>query len=403
MMAPPLIPAGLRCGHQVNPLGIAPDRVRLSWTLDGQGTSRAQRAYQVLVAQDREPLTEGGSRSWDSGLVESASSTDIPYAGKTLARGERYTGQVRVWDDQGQASGWSGPAVFEVELDAAEGWLASWIGRGRVRESVTPPAGRGPVDPVANALAPAPYLRRALAVDRPAVSARLYVTALGLYEARLNGHRIGDAFLAPGWTDYGQRVLYQTYDVTSLLTTGENVLGAVIADGWYAGFVGFDAKRAGAHYGKAPEFLAQLAITFADGSRQWVVTDDSWQSATGAIRHADLLMGERHDLRLEPAGWDVPGFDAAGWAGVSCRDRGAVALVADPGPPVRVTEEIRPVSITRDPQGRQVVDFGQNLTGWVRAKVNAPAGTSVRVGHGAVWLSNLREQNLWRIALNSLK
>jgi alpha-L-rhamnosidase len=384
VMAPPLIPAGLRCGHQVNPLGIAPDRVRLSWTLDGQGTSRAQRAYQVLVAQDREPLTEGGSRSWDSGLVESASSTDIPYAGKTLARGERYTWQVRVWDDQGQASGWSDPAVFEVELDAAEGWLASWIGRGQVRQSVTPPAGRGPVDPVANALAPAPYLRRAFAVDRPAVSARLYVTALGLYEARLNGHRIGDAFLAPGWTDYGQRVLYQTYDVTSLLTTGENVLGAVIADGWYAGFVGFDAKRAGAHYGKAPEFLAQLAITFADGSRQWVVTDDSWQSATGAIRHADLLMGERHDLRLEPAGWDVPGFDAAGWAGVSCRDRGAVALVADPGPPVRVTEEIRPVSITRDPQGRQVVDFGQNLTGWVRAKVNAPAGTSVRVGHGEV-------------------
>jgi alpha-L-rhamnosidase len=384
VMAPPLIPAGLRCGHQVNPLGIAPDRVRLSWTLDGQGTSRAQHAYQVLVAQDGERLAEGGNLSWDSGRIESANSTDIPYAGKTLARGERYTWQVRVWGDQGQASGWSDPAVFEVELDAAEGWLASWIGRGRVRENVTPPAGRGPVDPVANALAPAPYLRRAFAVDKPTVSARLYVTALGLYEARLNGHRIGDAFLAPGWTDYGQRVHYQTYDVTNLLTTGENVLGAVIADGWYAGFVGFDAKRAGAHYGKTPEFMAQLAITFADGSRQWVVTDESWQSATGAIRHADLLMGEKHDLRLELAGWDAPGFDAAGWNGVSCRDRGTVPLAADPGPPVRVTEEIRPVTITRDPQGRQVVDFGQNLTGWVRIKVNGPAGTSVRVRHGEV-------------------
>ena len=113
---------------------------------------------------------------------------------------------MRVWDDQSQASRWSGPAAFEVELDSAEGWLASWIGRGRVRESVSPPAGPGPVDPVASTLTPAPYLRRAFALDRPAVAARLYVTALGLYEARLNGHRIGDAFLAPGWTDYGQRV-----------------------------------------------------------------------------------------------------------------------------------------------------------------------------------------------------
>ncbi|MGH7734649.1 MAG: family 78 glycoside hydrolase catalytic domain, partial [Gemmatimonadales bacterium] len=145
---------------------------------------------------------------------------------------------------------------------------------------------------------------------------------------------------------------------------------------------GFDAKRAGAHYGKAPELLAQLAITFADGATQWIVTDESWQSATGAIRHADLLMGEKHDSRLEPAGWDTPGFDAASWAGVSCRDRGTVPLAADPGPPVRVTEEVRPVGSARDAQGRQVVDFGQNLTGWVRITVNGPAGTPVRVRHG---------------------
>ena len=383
-MAPPLTPVALRCGHLDNPLGIAPGRVRLGWTLAGPGSGRAQCAYQVLVARDGERPAEGGDLSWDSGRVESASSGDVLYAGKALASGARYTWQVRVWDDQGQASGWSDPAAFEVELDSAEGWLASWIGRGRVRRSVTPPAGAGPVDPVANALTPAPYLRHAFSLNKPAVSARLYVTALGLYEARLNGHRIGDAFLAPGWTDYGQRVLYQTYDVTSLLAPGENVLGAIIGDGWYAGFVGFDAKRAGAHYGKAPEFLAQLAVTFADGRRQWIVTDETWQSATGAIRYADLLMGEKHDLRLEPTGWDAPGFDAADWHGVSCRDRGAVPLAADSGPPVRVTEEIGPVSITRDPQGRQVVDFGQNLTGWVRIKVNGPAGTSVRIRHGEV-------------------
>ena len=145
-------------------------------------------------------------------------------------------------------------------------------------------------------------------------SARLYVTALGLYEARLNGRRVGDGFLTPGWTDYTQRIAYQTYDVTGLLSQGDNVLGAILAHGWYAGFFGFDPKRAGAHYGTAPELLAQLVLRLADGSEQRIVTDGQWESSTGAIRHADLLMGERHDLALEPAGWDVPGFDArADW------------------------------------------------------------------------------------------
>ena len=142
-MTPLLTPVGLRCGHQDDPLGIAPDRVRLSWTLHGPGTGRAQRAYQVLVARDGERLAEEGDLSWDSGRVESASSGDIPYAGKALIKGGRYTWQVRVWDDQGLVSGWSGPATFEVELDSAGGWLASWISQGQVRRSVTPPAGAG--------------------------------------------------------------------------------------------------------------------------------------------------------------------------------------------------------------------------------------------------------------------
>ena len=151
---------------------------------------------------------------------------------------------MRVWDEDGTASGWSDPARFEVELDRTSGWHASWIGPSRARESVTPPSGAGPVDPVARALTPAPYLRRAFTVDQPVTSARLYVTALGLYEARLNGRRVGDGFLNPGWTDYTRRIAYQTYDVTGLLNQGDNVLGAIIAHGWYAGFYGFDPKQA---------------------------------------------------------------------------------------------------------------------------------------------------------------
>ena len=385
MTTRPLIPAGLRCAHLADPLGVAPDRVRLSWTPEGAGTGRAQRAYQVQVAPSEERLITGEHLSWDSGRVESADSAGIAYAGRPLARGGRYLWRVRLWDERGQVSGWSEHATFEVELHPAKGWQARWIGQDRTPESVSPPSGSGPRDPVAVSLAPAPYLRRVFCVGAPVESARLHVTALGLYEARLNGQRVGDASLAPGWTDYGHRLLYQTYDVTSLVVTGENVLGAILADGWYAGFVGFDAKRAGAHYGTRPELLAQLVITFTDGSQQWVVTDEHWRARAGAIRHADLLMGEKHDRRLELAGWDAPGFDAGDWPAVYCRDRDSRPLTADPGPPVRVTESLAPVRVWRDAAGRQLADFGQNLPGWVRLRVSAaPAGTVVRVRHGEV-------------------
>ena len=136
---------------------------------------------------------------------------------------------------------------------------------------------------MATALGPAPYLRRAFSVDKPVTSARLYVTALGLYQARLNGRRVGDAFLTPGWTDYTQRVLYQAYDVTALLRVGDNVLGAIIADGWYSGFAA-STSAGRAYYGTAPELLAQLVITFAGGDEQWVVTDEHWQARAATIR-----------------------------------------------------------------------------------------------------------------------
>ena len=252
-----------------------------------------------------------------------------------MTRGRRYTWRVRVWDGTGAASAWSEPGSFEVELDPVNGWQASWIGLAGIREPFIDPAKRDLDDRVTSALAPAPYLRREFDVEKPVARARLHITALGLYESRLNGRRVGDSVLTPGWTDYAQRVPYQTYDVTGLLRDGGNVIGAVIADGWYSGFVGFDAKRAGAHYGTAPELLAQLSIRFEDGTEQWVVTDSSWTGQFGMIRHADLLMGEYHNLPLEPHGWDTPGFDAGGWHSASCRS----GTVAGSSPiPVRRSE-----------------------------------------------------------------
>ena len=409
-----LPPTGLRCAHLHNPLAVAPDRVRFSWLLTG-GTS--QQAYQMQVIPNGFGLLPGATPLWDSGKTPSAESVDVPYDGPPLAPGGRYAWRVRVWDDpdgansdwassDGAGSPWSDPASFEVELAPAD-WTASWIGLGAVRENFTPPSRPGKPDPVASALRPAPYLRHSFNLTGPVASARLHVTALGLYEARLNGQRVGDAFLTPGWTDYDQRVLYQSYDVTGLLRAGENVLGAILGDGWYSGFVGFDAKRAGAHYGPAPELLAQLEITLEEGTAVRVVSDGRWQGRFAAVTHADLLMGERHDLRLEPHGWDSPGFDeavpdgagpdGAGWRAVGVRPRDGRLLAADPGVPVRVTQEVAPVTITRTAGGDSVIDFGQNLTGWVSVRASGPAGTTVGVRHaevldasGRLYTDNLR-------------
>jgi alpha-L-rhamnosidase len=393
----PLTPAGLRCAYLVNPLGVAPDRVRFSWLLEGTGRDCLQSGFRIQVYLDEPWRRPAKTLFWDSGRVAYGDCSGIGYDGPALTRGSRYAWQVQAWDSAGTVSDWSATAWFEVELDPADGWHGSWIGQGCRPQSATAPTGTGPADPVGRALTPAPYLRRAFSVDKPVASGRLYVTALGLYEARLNGQRVGNGHLSPGWTDYGKRVLYQTYDVTSLLGPGENVLGAIIADGWYAGFLGFDPKRAGAHYGAKPELLAQLVITFNDGCQERIVTDQHWTTCTAAIRHADLLMGEKHDLRLEPRGWDAPGFRDTAWRPPGCRDRDTVPLMADPGPLIRVTETIRPQRITRSASGAHIVDFGQNLTGWVRMTARAPAGTTIRIRHaevleadGSLYTENLR-------------
>ena len=384
-----MTPISLRCAHLVNPLGVAPDRVRFSWQLPE--TVRMQRAYQIRV----EPA--GDAAVWDSGQVPSDRSADVAYAGAPLIRAHRYTWQVRVWDETGTASGWSEPASFEVELDPDTGWRAAWIGLPRRPGRFTDPGQAERHDRVVKALSPAPYLRRAFHLAQPVAWARLHITALGLYEARLNGHRAGDAVLAPGWTDYNRRVAYQTYDVTGLLRPGDNVLGAVLADGWYCGFIGFDVKQAGAQYGTAPELLAQLVIGLLDGTERCISTDEEWQGLFAAVRHADLLMGEYRDPRLEPPGWDAPGFVPAGWHPVRRRERDARRLVADPGPPIRVTGELGPRSIARYDTGKQILDFGQNLTGWLRLRVDGPAGSHVRIRHaevlaadGSLYTENLR-------------
>jgi alpha-L-rhamnosidase len=262
-------------------------------------------------------------------------------------------------------------------------WRGSWIGLRRADEARRPAPDLPPGarrDLAELDLPPCPYLRTTFALPRPVRRARLYATARGVYELRLNGRRAGDAVLAPGWTDYGHRIQYQTYDVSDLLSAGDNALGAILGTGWYAGYIGWHGENK--HYGVRPELLVHLIVEHDDGSTTTVVSDESWRVATGPIRYSDLLMGESYDARAELPGWDLPGYDDRGWQPVTAEPRDDVLLVADRAEPVRVIAELPPRSIAQRPPDLAIVDLGQNITGWVRLRVRGPAGTTVRLRFG---------------------
>lgn len=283
-------------------------------------------------------------------------------------------------------SGWQQAAFDDREWPRAA--IVARVGTGPWRELTAQSGGRALVLP------PAPFLRREFRVTKPLRRAVLYATALGLYEVRLNGRRIGNDFFTPGWTDYRRRVYYQTYDVTGQVRQGSNVLGAILADGWACGYVGLGGRD---RYGIGrPRFLAQLRLTYADGSAQTVATDAAWKGAYGPIREADLLMGETYDARRAMPGWEAPGFDDSAWRSVTVHstpagrgehdapDRSAPLLQAHPGVPVRRTQELKPRAVTEPRPGVFIFDLGQNMVGWARLVVSGPVGTTVRLRFGEV-------------------
>ena len=343
----------LRVEHLDHPLGMDTRSPRLSWRLP-PGSS-AQVAYRLRA-----------DNGWDSGRVASPDNLLVPYGGPALGSAQRVSWRVKVWTDQGEG-GWSRPAWFETGLLDAWDWSAVWI----------EPAEAAPARPGER---PGHLLRRQFSWDGPVGRARLYVTAHGIYEAFLNGIRVGDAELTPGYTQYRTRLQVQTYDVTDLIHSGHNVLAIVLADGWFRGQTG--ALRSADQWGDRVAVLAQLNLHTADGTQVTVGTGPGWRGAVGHVVAADLIAGERVDLGARPDGWTGPGFDDAAWAEASIVHYGYSTLVASPAPPVRRVEEIVPVAVTRPEPGRQVVDLGQNINGWVRLSRLGPAGTRIVLTHG---------------------
>lgn len=292
----------------------------------------------------------------------------------------------RTWKVTGaQSEGWQRP-----DFDAA-GWAQA------TEIATIGDAPWGTLSESMLTLPPPPQLRSAFSSDKPVRRATIYATALGLYEMHLNGQRIGEDYFTPGWTDYRKRVYYNTYDVTDLLREGENVLAALLGDGWYAGYVGFGMRRE--IYGDEPRLRAQLEIEYEDGSTETIITDDSWKAAYGPVREADLLMGTAYDAR-EERDWRGVGFDDSGWAPVTVGKEYEGLVQAYPGAPVRRQEEIAAIEVTEPEPGVYVFDLGQNMVGWVRLKATGEAGRQVTIRHAEM----LNEDGtLYTIALRAAR
>ena len=377
MPAATLSVAQLRCEYKTDPLGIDVAQPRLGWQLVAVERGAVQSGYQLQVATDA-----GFSRVlWDTGRLASDRSVHVAYAGPALESSRRYYWRVRVWDGAGRGSAWSKAAWWEMALLSPADWKARWIEPAGEEDTTKPQ--------------PAPLLRRGFALKGAVRQARVYATAHGLYELEINGRRVGDQRFTPGWTSYGKRLQYQTYDVTGLLRAGENAIGAALGDGWYRGYLAWKENRN--VYGSRLGLLLQLRVEYADGRVETIATDGSWKSSTGAILASDLYMGETYDARKEQTGWSAPGFADTQWTPVRVVESPKHELIAPAGPPVRAVEEIHAVKVLKTPKGETVVDFGQNMVGHVRLKVSGDAGTTVKLTHfevldkaGNVYLANLR-------------
>ncbi|MCX7425518.1 MAG: family 78 glycoside hydrolase catalytic domain [Planctomycetia bacterium] len=342
------------CEYAVNPLGIDVVRPQFTWVLGSDRRGTMQQAYEVLVAGSPERLADDMGDLWDSGRVSSEESANIAYQGKKLSSRQPCWWKVRVWDDRGQVSLWSKPATFELGLLEASDWHGRWIGLGGD-----------------NVAAVSPLVRKQFDVAGPIKRARLYAAGIGWSEYYINEKRVGDNVLDPATTDYDKRILYVTHDVTGLLRTGPNALGAMLGNGWYS------PPPPDKGYGDSPRLLVELVVELADGAVQRIASDASWRASTGPIVKNDLWGGEVYDARLEKAGWTTPGYDDSAWAAAAVKDSPGGGLEAQMLEPIKVNKVLKPLKLTNPKPGVFVYDFGQLFGGWARLRVNGPAGTKV--------------------------
>lgn len=351
----------LRTDYLNNPLGLDAKQPRLGWKLLCNGRNVMQSAYQVQASSE-ENFT---SFLWDSGKVESDTSQGILYSGPSLQSLQRVYWRVKVWSNQGEESAFSASAYFETGLLHPWEWKAMWIEPEKEIDIL--------------AYKPAPYIRKEFMVKKGLVSARVCLTAKGLYSFFVNGIEGTDHLFTPGFTSYYKRHQYQVYDITHLLQEGENAFGVILGDGWWRGATGGASLKN--NFGYKVAFLGQFMLDYEDGSREIIGSDSSFRTSSGPLLKSDMKAGDLYDARLTLQGWNQCGFDDSLWKPVQIQEGGFDNLIGSRSVPVKQKERFTP-KVLLTPNGESVLDFGQNMAGWVEMKVQGEAGTEVVLVHG---------------------
>lgn len=376
----------LKLESKKTPLGVDINNPRFSWNMESEQRGVYQKAYQILVATS-DKFDDDKSIVWDSKKVSSDSSIQIYYEGKTLVRNKKYYWKVTVWDQNG-GKHTSAPSYWTTGLFKKSDWQAKWIG---LDKAIGNDAPNNP-----KTILSARMLRKEFKTDKEIKSATIFISGLGLYELSINGEKIGDYVLAPGLTEYNKTTFYNTFDVTNKLQSGENAMGVILGNGrFFAPRTNEPTKTR--TYG-FPKVICQLEIEYKDGTKKTVETDTTWKLTTnGPIRKNNEYDGEFYDARLEMPGWNKINFDDTNWISAQLVDKPGEKLVAQPNEPIRITEEINPISVKKIKPGVYIFDMGQNMVGWTELFVKGKKGDQVTLrfaetlkDDGSLFMDNLR-------------
>lgn len=367
-----LVPAELRCEYVRNPLGVDVVHPHLFWKLESMTHGQSQTTFQILAASSMENLDKNKGDLWDSGKVVSDDTIHISYGGKPLKSSQQVFWKVRVGDKDGKVSLWSKPSLWTMGLLNQADWQAKWITANRTDKD------------------PLPIFRKSLRLGKPVKRAIIHICGLGHYELKLNGRRVGDYQMDPGWTNYRKTCLYSSYDVTSMLDEGDNVIGVMLGNGMYNVPGGRYTKFKGT-FGP-PKLICRMHVTFADGSTRVIVSDETWKYTLGPIVFTCIFGGEDYDARREQVGWDRPGFDDRAWSQAKICDSPGGKLAFPYAPPVKVANYLPAVTIQRLEEGQYEIDCGTNLSARPVIKVRGSSGSKVVITcaekRGQPWLQN---------------
>ena len=390
----------LECEYLTNPLGIDVESPRLSWKIKNNQDNIQQKAWQLLVSSDKEKLANDQGDLWDSDTVFTDQSTQVKYAGKKLLSRQKAYWKVRVWDENNNVSAWSETASWEMAFLDQSDWKAKWIGN---KDNIKPEFGQKN---------PAIYFRKSFEINDKAKNARVYISGLGYYELYINGKKVGDHVLSPNQTNYDRRqaktvdnalpvdvehmkkrVLYETFDIGSYLQKGKNTIVAILGNGWYRQT---DKEEYLPLTFDTPRMIAQFEIELADGTKQLLVSDESWKMTDkGAITDNSVYVGEIYDARLEDPGIYKTGFDDSQWKQAKIVRSPEGRLCAQMAPPDRIVAEIKPVKISEVRKGVYRYDFGRMFSGWVKLKAQSTKGDSLKLTYFEDYGNNYGQKDIF--------